>query len=353
MYSDFRPYTRHAHADHCWDPEEVLKLSNTEYGCGITCVAEAKTYGRRCRRHLAASRSFSERYGELFRLPPQDAAGSAYLYLLAESLSCWQHKGQVGEIVRKWQSRLRNINQGIRLDAASRLKEMQAEVGKMSAKVDELNEKLRWYEQQSAGGPYFNSRSFSDEAARNRARDKRRKAEEEARKEEELRYQRQEAQRKEKEKATQQAKAREEEIKARARRRAEQREAAERRQWAEAWSRYCSAWDDIDAVENREQKVRIATLDIRSYGEYELTLEIRVLKMTSPGPPNPVNGPMQQKQMCACSSNEESPLVCPTSQKKKCSVSCLGKIRDGTRIRSSNDLRVRYLTRRPEVILIG
>lgn len=91
-----------------WDPEDVLEIGQVL--SGITCVGEAKTHGRRCRRHLArascqqASKIILRISCMVFSNPRVDDALAPLASLLICKYS--NHQEQVEEVVERWRGRI-------------------------------------------------------------------------------------------------------------------------------------------------------------------------------------------------------------------------------------------------------
>ncbi|KAK4031292.1 putative reticulocyte-binding protein 2 like protein a protein [Parachaetomium inaequale] len=206
------------------NPDVIFNLMNPDRGYD-TCTGEACTYGRRCRRRVASARMASAR-SLLYKLTTEDptmASKSADLKAAAELTLCYQHTGQILELMREWRARLL-------LYAASAAGSSTNTGGQSSQK--ERAEKQRTEEE---------TRRKQD---KKRREEKARREEEQARREKEKaeadeRKARQKAE--ERRKKQQRAEESSGNQQQKSQRRAEERE-AEKQEWADAWRRYCNGW---------------------------------------------------------------------------------------------------------------
>ncbi|KAI1212872.1 uncharacterized protein F4807DRAFT_302793 [Annulohypoxylon truncatum] len=218
-----------------WNPDSVLGLTNKNIN-NYSCLGWAKTRGRRCERWIAQHKT-SYGHNILHKLAcdsPSKAAESPRLHDAADILLCWQHAGQISDILGQWKRKLEKCADDIESENKSHVKAEAFEDGWLKQLQEDL---ARGY----AAGKTVPPRNIKREEEERRAQEKKQR-EQEKRRQEEKERQRKEEERKREQKAREEA-SRQRAQRAKKRER-EAREKAEKEaaSWRTAWERYCNAW---------------------------------------------------------------------------------------------------------------
>ena len=213
----------------------------------VSCVGEARTYGRRCKRRIGRPRILAA-YGILYtlaNLDPLAAAASLDLLKAVDLLLCYQHEGQRSEVAEQWRDSL---------------KEELRRVQKEGRKPD--NE--RGQEHKEGPGPGHEAKQKQEWEAKQKQKERKRQEEEERkqRKQEESRRQQEEKrQREQEEKSRREKEERRRREQEKDRREKEARERSQRKDENTAtqgrtpgWAGYLAQWKIIEA---QEGKVRV------------------------------------------------------------------------------------------------
>ncbi|KAK4233280.1 putative reticulocyte-binding protein 2 like protein a protein [Achaetomium macrosporum] len=204
-----------------WNPDVIFNLINPEREYD-TCTGHASTYGRRCRRRVAAA-SMADARSFLRKLAtenPITASKSPDFEAAAKLTLCYQHKDQVYALVNEWRA-------CIQLYAASTAGGSTNDRGASNQQEKEKKQAGRGEKAEADGSQ-----------ARRKAEDRR----------EEQQRAKQSAEQKEQEKvkAEQEHEKKTARQQQNSRQRAEEREAAEKQEWADAWSKYCRGWMSLE-----------------------------------------------------------------------------------------------------------
>lgn len=253
-----------------WNPEEVLGLINPDRGY-LTCTAEAKTCGRRCRRAQNCMRDAARMLQDMAIMDPLSAAKSDNLYMIARLSVCYQHGGQADEICREWRDKLRQLGSSRKASPRSqspfvnfkcepdsedeffedeflkRNTQRPSQRDYTHADLDSMLEKLRRIQEAINN---MQSQKQEEEKRKQAAAEQLRRE-----KAEEAQRQRKEAEEQKKKEQERQARAnkqREEFIKERAGKSAAAREQPAKKQWADSWQEYLDGWDHLKGKSCRE-----------------------------------------------------------------------------------------------------
>ncbi|KAK3305103.1 uncharacterized protein B0T15DRAFT_531334 [Chaetomium strumarium] len=222
-----------------WNPDVIFNLINPEREYD-TCTGHASTYGRRCRRRVAAA-SMADARSFLRKLAtenPITASKSPDFEAAAKLTLCYQHKDQVYALVNEWRA-------CIQLYAAST-------AGGSTNDRGASNQQKKEKKQRTEGGAQWeqHKKRRAEQAGRGEKAEAdgsqaRRKAED--RREEQQRAKQSAGQKEqEKVKAEQEHEKKTARQQQNSRQRAEEREAAEKQEWADAWSKYCRGWMSLE-----------------------------------------------------------------------------------------------------------
>ncbi|KAH8168657.1 hypothetical protein LIA77_11921 [Sarocladium implicatum] len=241
------------------DPASIFAIVNPST-CYPTCIGEAVTYGRRCKRIVAGHKVASAQriVDKLAAGSSLAAAKSSKLYDIADLMLCYQHVGQSEDIVREWKEQLRDSSEaeseekrattgrGYETRDGGRRQATGADIDDLAEKIRMLQEELRRMKaaQQEDYVKTFPSTgkssrytpfttSYSSSTGTGYSSTKREESEDEYEDE----YEEDIAERQRRE-----AKERAERIKEAARRKAEAAKLAEKRKWSSAWNRYDASW---------------------------------------------------------------------------------------------------------------
>jgi hypothetical protein len=227
-----KPMQRH------WDPDTVFEINNPSTG-SPTCVGQAVTCGRRCKRKVAGHRVSSANCiaHDLAELSPSAAAKDDQLYDIADSMLCYQHDHQAEELVSKWKRKLHRCGTKSAEDDIQNLyegiKKLQEELRRMKAAKQSRSRKSSPFNNTSTEHSSKNSTSGQEDAETD--------TEETYKTKEDLR-----------EKQKREAKDRTEKAKEEARRSAQATKLAEEQKWSNAWSLYNAAWQNIELSRSKK-----------------------------------------------------------------------------------------------------
>lgn len=231
-----------------WDPDTVLEISNPSTGYP-TCVGQAVTYGRRCKRVVAAYKVSSANCigHDLSGLSPSAAAKDDRLYDVADIMLCYQHGHQAEKVVSQWRRELHRFSTA---SGAENIELPRFQSGKVPTKDDiqnlyegikKLQEELRRMKAAEATHSRKSSPSSDTSTGRSSTRstwdgaDAETDTEENQETKEDLR-----------EKQKREAEKRAEKAKEEARQKAQAAKLAEEQKWSNAWSMYNAAWQNIE-----------------------------------------------------------------------------------------------------------
>ena len=238
-----------------WDAEMVFAIVNPLTGYP-TCLGEAVTYGRRCKRIVAGHKvaAAQRMIDSLAHLSPLAASNSAKIHDIAEIMLCYQHGGQSHTLIHDWRQQLHQCCEAARRneEAAAEKKYKARHSGRRTATaddIDDLADKIRMLqdelrrmkaEQQEDYGRKFSfyesnkpKPRYASSMPDSRASDSGYSSteEEESEDEEDI-----------KARQLREARERAEKAKAEARRKGEADRLAEKRKWSNAWNRYDACW---------------------------------------------------------------------------------------------------------------
>lgn len=278
-------------------PHELFAITNPSSGYP-TCIGEAVTYGRRCKRTVAGDKVSvaTQLVGQLAEISPSAAAKSSAVGSIASHMLCWQHTHQHGQIVEGWkqalldraetedecqstkssQPKCRKPEDDDIESLASGIRILQEELRRMKA-AKETGSRMRFSFDFSFDGAWTRASGRADAEAHSDGTDKaKEKAREQQRQEDaERKRQTEEQERKRK------AKERLEKLKEDARRKAQAAKLAEEQKWSNAWTRYNDTWKAIEEGRCTPSKLPWPTLS----GEASNLTEAGVREFYRRGPP--------------------------------------------------------------------
>ncbi|KAK3937844.1 putative reticulocyte-binding protein 2 like protein a protein [Diplogelasinospora grovesii] len=238
MAFSFHPKTTTASRTRQWDPEKLTSLVNPDTR-DERCLGWAYSRRRQCQRSVAWSRIRRARQSldSLSYLDPMTAAKSPELLVIAQDMLCYQHLQDDEDIVERWETSLRKY----------------AAEDERRKKREEKDEKLKREQERKAEETKRQweeiKRLLKEIKREAEERQRQQQKAEEERKQKEEQEEREREQ--ERERKRQEDQRREEELRQRARKTAQEREKAAKKEWADAWTRYCAGWEAIE--KNREQ----------------------------------------------------------------------------------------------------
>lgn len=212
----------------------------------VSCVGEARTYGRRCKRRIGRPRILAgyEVLYTLANLDPQTAAASSDLLKAIDLLLCYQHGGQRSEVADKWRDNLKEERRRMRKEGREPDEEHKKErkegrrPGYETKQNREREDKRKQKEKERREKNEEGKRQEQEAKRRQQEEEKRRQREQENRRYEKERRQRQKQEKDRREQESQRAK-----------------EDTARKSRTQSWEGYLAQWKIIEA---QASKVRFS-----------------------------------------------------------------------------------------------
>ncbi|KAK0385637.1 hypothetical protein NLU13_6814 [Sarocladium strictum] len=232
-----------------WDPDAVFEITNPSTGYP-TCVGQAVTCGRRCKRVVAGYNVLSANCiaRDLAELSPSAAAGDDQLYHIAHIMLCYQHGHQAEELVSKWRRELHHCDSKSEAEPPLQtggfhyeddIKDLYEAIQKLQEQLRRIKAARQTHSEKSS--PFNNpSTEYCSKKSTWGQDDSETKTEETDETREDLR-----------EKQKREAKERADKAKEEARRSAQAAKLAEQLKWSNAWSLYNAAWENIELGRSR------------------------------------------------------------------------------------------------------